>query len=331
MKSPNQLYILFFLLLSSVLLSAQSSSTKPVLPKSNIKAVFSDSVKAKKDTSTTNSSTRAAAAAKNPFDVFRQDTPDVEVTATPTTGNPFDIYRSADPSGGQRTFQAVKKRIVIKPKTGNFRFTMLVMMLAYLMVLVGSSRSFLQKIYGGFLNDNLLRIQYRELSSVTLPGYLAFYALFIANISIFTYLVLDYLGNVGTDNRLEILFSCIFGIAIAFVLKHFILSLVGFVFPISKEVGLYAMTISVFNIILGLILAPMNLLVAYAPTTMTKNLLLLTVAMIALVYGYRIIRSLLIGLRFVGENLFHFLLYLCTMEIAPLMVIAKFIADKIGE
>jgi Domain of unknown function (DUF4271) len=327
MKPTNQLYILFFLLISSFLLSAQNGSTKPALPKSNIKAIFSDSVKSKKDTA----STRAAATSKNPFEVFRQDTPDIEVKTAQTTGNPFDIYRSADPAGVQRTFQAVKKRIVIKPKAGNFRFTMLVSMLAYLMVLVGSSRSFLQKIYGGFLNDNLLRIQYRELSSVTLPGYMAFYALFIANIAIFAYLALDYLGNVGADNRLEILFSCIFGIAIAFVLKHFILSIIGFVFPITKEVGLYTMTISVFNIILGLILAPMNLLVAYAPANMTKNLLLLTIGIIVLVYGYRIIRSLIIGLRFVGENLFHFLLYLCTMEIAPILVIAKFIADKIGE
>jgi Domain of unknown function (DUF4271) len=326
MKPTNQLYILFFLLISSFLLSAQNGSAKATLSKSNIKAIFSDSVKSKKDTASTR-----AAASKNPFEVFRQDTPDVEVKTAQITGNPFDIYRSADPAGVQRTFQAVKKRIVIKPKAGNFRFTMLVAMLAYLMVLVGSSRSFLQKIYGGFLNDNLLRIQYRELSSVTLPGYLAFYTLFIGNIAIFIYLALDYLGNIGADNRLEILLTCIFGIAIAFILKHFILSIIGFVFPITKEVGLYTMTISVFNIILGLVLAPMNLLVAYAPATMTKNLLFLTVGIIVLVYGYRLIRSLIIGLRFVGENLFHFLLYLCTMEIAPILVIAKFIADKIGE
>jgi hypothetical protein len=58
--------------------------------------------------------------------------------------------------------------------------------------------------------------------------------------------------------------------------------------------------------------------------------LIFTIAAILLVYGYRLIRSLLIGFRFVGENLFHFLLYLCAIEIAPIMVIAKFITEKIG-
>lgn len=325
MKLRNQIFVLIYLVGSSISLLAQTSASRQALPKSNIKVIFSDSTKAKKDT------VAQVAAPKNPFDVFRQDTPTEPTAKVATnTGNPFDIYRSADPSGSQRTFQAVKKRIVIKQKPGNFRFWMLLGMLSYLMFLVSTSRSFLQKIYGGFLNDNLLRIQYRELSGVTLPGYLVFYTLSIINAAIFAYLALDFSGNVSPDNRLEILLSCIFGIAIAFMLKHIVLGLMGFIFPITKEVGLYTMTISVFNIILGLMLAPMNLLIAYAPATMTKGLLIFAIAAILLVYGYRLIRSLLIGFRFVGENLFHFLLYLCAIEIAPIMVIAKFITDKIG-
>ncbi|MCK4569265.1 MAG: DUF4271 domain-containing protein, partial [Bacteroidales bacterium] len=46
-------------------------------------------------------------------------------------------------------------------------------------------------------------------------------------------------------------------------------------------------------------------------------------AIIPLVYILRIIREAVIGFRLINFSVFHLFLYLCTLEILPLIVLAK--------
>jgi hypothetical protein len=116
---------------------------------------------------------------------------------------------------------------------------------------------------------------------------------------------------------------CIGGISLIFILKHILLKIVGAIFPIEKELGTYSFTIIVFQIILGIALLPFMIFIAYGTEELIPYAIYGAFIMIGIFYIYRSLRGLFIGNRFLAYHKFHFLLYICTVEIAPLVVLLK--------
>ena len=97
------------------------------------------------------------------------------------------------------------------------------------------------------------------------------------------------------------------------------------IFPIEKEVTEYSYTLMVFNIIIGIFLAPMVLFTAYASEGMERWMIKFTIFALAIVFLFRGLRGLFIASRFFAWHKFHFLLYLCAVELMPLVVTLKLI------
>lgn len=85
----------------------------------------------------------------------------------------------------------------------------------------------------------------------------------------------------------------------------------------------YIQNILIYNLALGIFMLPLLLLIVY-----TYHLLFLYLAGIlaAIILGLRFIRGIAIGLSDPKFSLFHLFLYLCTLEILPLLFIAKFLS-----
>jgi len=115
-----------------------------------------------------------------------------------------------------------------------------------------------------------------------------------------------------------------------FTCKHLALNIISNVLPISKDIKQYSFTIVIFGIILGLLLIPANVLIAFGSPGMTKILIYGSLTSILLLYLFRILRSLFIASRYITLHKFHFFMYLCTVEIAPLAVLVKAILLKTG-
>jgi len=104
-----------------------------------------------------------------------------------------------------------------------------------------------------------------------------------------------------------------------------IISVLGYIFPIEKVSSLYNFTLIVFAINLGLFLLPFNLLIAFGPDSLKPGIFYLSAVLIGLVIAFRSLRALFQSSRLVFENKFHFFLYLCTIEIAPVVVLLKLV------
>lgn len=199
-----------------------------------------------------------------------------------------------------------------------------------LAVLATLFRPYFQKIFRAFSNDNMLSQAHREyLQGQRLP-YIAFYLTFMVNAGIFLFLLLRRYFDVKLDyNNWQLLLLCIVAVAAGFLFKHLLLFFVGWVFPVQKEIGTYSFTIIIFSIFIGIILFGANVFLALG----TENILLggikLIVGIIALIYAFRAFRGLLIGSRFIPLYIFHFLLYICTAEIAPVAVVVKLIMNQL--
>lgn len=270
-------------------------------------------------------------AQSNPFEL-KPRLPKEAVEQAAASGNPFDIV--VPPAGeapvvspaapGQPSASAdVPHRSPDEARYSRFLFTVVILLFLLLVILVTLFRAIPGRVYRAFLNDNLLSQLHREQGSIVSPPYFLFYLFFFFNAGFFLYL-LAWHYQVPVVGRHWLSFLLLTGgLAVLFAGKHLLMKVLEAVLPVKKELRLYSFTIIIFSIALGILLIPFNLLIAYGPAEAVPGVITLALVAIALVMGFRFVRGIFIGARALAANLFHFLLYICTVEIAPALIIAK--------
>ncbi len=272
----------------------------------------------------------------NPFDLeHRLEKGEVNRQAPVNAGNPFDIERietevvtpekrtSITPTTSPSKTTKKKKRP--QKHSSSFVFWLITIMLIVMTFLLTLYNSIIEKSYRSFINENFLKMVHRDQGRIVSPHYMVFYILFFINLSIFVFLVARHFGWYITASPFWSYMICLGGVIMAFLFKHLLLMLIGAVFPLSKEVRQYSFTIVVFSIILGLALVPFNLLIAFTDPELARVLIYATIALIFGVYAYRAIRGLIIAGSYISLHTFHFFMYLCTAEIAPAVLLAKWV------
>lgn len=301
----------------------------------------------------TTSSSNIPESTTNPFE--QVDNQNKEATETPeaavmntNSGNPFDIspnFKAKNSKTSQSKTVSKKPKPNLENKkakadvdsqnkeqvtsqNSGFIFILVVIITVLFAVLLTLFRGYFAKVYQAFINDSQLRSAYREMGSTIILPYIVLYGMFVINASVLLYIVISKNGFYFGDNW-QSWFYILVGLLVVFLGKHLMLSFFGSTFPVSKEVKLYNFTIVVFNIILGAIFIPITLLYAYGPDNLLVVLGYLTTSIILLLYVYRSIRVLLIGGKYISSHKFHFFMYLCTAEIAPLLLLIKFISKNV--
>ena len=303
---------------------------------------------------------RAESSTINVFDVVRSDDPIVttssalqkanstteESTIIPEVGeedlslesfneqaeatNPFDVshipIRKSKLKKEANAFKPTvsTKKDAKKTEKGSNAFLFWLNLLTgfILAIVINTQRGALTKISKAITNENVLKLNHREEKKGVNGHYILLYFSFIVNAAIFAYLVLYNLYN---QSGWYIFQLCFFTILLVYVVRHIFLSLVSASFPIQKEVSLYGFTIQSFNLFIGIVLIPLNLVIAFGPENIAVSLIYLTMIIIGLLIVLRSFRGLLISSRWISTNLFHFFLYLCAFEILPILLLIKVI------
>lgn len=204
----------------------------------------------------------------------------------------------------------------------------IILSLLLLTSLLTANRGAIQKSWRAIGNDNYLRSLYREYSSMPWIFWL-FYLHFLINAGFFTYLTLIYFGKVFLTPILLLIF-CIAALSGIYFLKHLTLNIVGNTFPVAKETNLYSFVTLLVNVLLGLILSPINLVIAFGPEAALPYTIWAGAGFLVLSYFFRQLKGLFIAGRIIQSYVFHFFLYLCTAEIAPLLILGKLAFDNFG-
>jgi hypothetical protein len=84
-----------------------------------------------------------------------------------------------------------------------------------------------------------------------------------------------------------------------------------------------------FSQLSGVILLPFAVLTQYGPAALLEPAIYGGAFIVAGVYVYRLFRSFSVGLSS-GSTAFHLFLYLCTLEIIPLIVLIRVLVTEIG-
>ena len=186
---------------------------------------------------------------------------------------------------------------------------------------ISSNKSLVNNILRAVLNDNYLNLIYRAQKKSGSFHYYILYFVFAVNAGLFLYFTLSHLV---LENELPMLWRCVILIGIIYAVRHLFMSYMAYVYPFEKEAEQYAFTILIFNIFLGLVLLPINVFIAFSPEPISTFFLYGGLAMISIVYVFRQLRGIFISSRLLVTNKFYFLLYLCAVEIAPILLLVKY-------
>ncbi len=293
----------------------------------------------------------------NPFDIQSRtstptatvevDSPAEDTVSKAVSNNPFDLVsESSAIVPVQKPKPAItppkktpEPEVAPKPELRNtapvstskgFLFSLILSIMITLTLLITLLRGILAKGFRAFFNDNILSQLHREHGPVGNMPYLLFYFFFFFNLTAFVWLANSHFQWAKLDGNWKTVGMIALGVLFVFFVKHFLLKVIEIVFPVEKEVRLYNFTIIVFSMILGMFLVPLNTLLAYGPQEMAKPVFYGAVSLIGLIYLYRAFRGILIGARFLSLHKFHFLLYICAIEIAPLVVLWKWATSQTG-
>jgi hypothetical protein len=120
-------------------------------------------------------------------------------------------------------------------------------------------------------------------------------------------------------------------IILVMVLRYLFLLLASLMFSAGKEISYYNYNeLQIFRCA-GLILFPVLALLYFSPQPYSKIFFMFSLVIIGTFFLYRYLRGFEIGKAYFFRNIFHFLIYICTLEIAPILIGIRFVSNLLHQ
>jgi len=149
---------------------------------------------------------------------------------------------------------------------------------------------------------------------------------FYINISMFIFLILKLL-NIKVDlSDWKLYLLLILSLFIMYLGKRVANRILGYVFGNNDVVSEYLTNVWIYNIILGVFILPFIISIPFVPPEFKLPLMYIGIAIIILSLLFRILRNFRIAFK-IKLSIFYLILYLCTLEILPILIIGKMISN----
>ncbi|MGB8192228.1 MAG: DUF4271 domain-containing protein [Chitinophagaceae bacterium] len=184
-------------------------------------------------------------------------------------------------------------------------------------------RKYINNLVSIFLRITLRQQQLREqLLQTPLPS-LMLNIFFLLVGGFYASLLLDYYKYHPHPNFWIQTLYCVGILALIYAGKFIILKFLGWVFNLSKATDTYIFIVFLVNKMLGILLLPFLVLIAFYTGQAQQVFVTLSLMLILVLFAYRFVFSFGPIRAEIKVNPFHFFLYLCAFEIAPLLLIYK--------
>ncbi len=238
--------------------------------------------------------------------------------------NPFDVdhvpLRKLAASNSSVTTSTIND----KERNNNFLFWYLLLATVLFAIVINTNYKSLSLAGKSIINDNLLKLFMREQEDRFSLSIFLLYIVFFINLSVFIYILAHYKFNLEID--LRFIFYILFVLGF-YLTKHLLLAFLGFVYEIDKYTSIYSFTIMVTNIIIGIMLLPLNFVFTFSNEPFKNIAFIFSLVFIAAILIIRVLRGIFIVSHQFFNYFFQIIIYLCAFEIAPMFVLAKFLMN----
>ena len=142
---------------------------------------------------------------------------------------------------------------------------------------------------------------------------------FLISLSVYISILLSY-STSGFNNNFEIsiFFKTLFVVVLFIYTKYLFEILVGWSFKIRKIIIAFNLQKNSFNKLIGIIIILFNSLSIYSfPGSVT--FIKISIFFVILLYLVGLYKVILLNYHLILSNMFYFILYLCTLEIVPIL------------
>ncbi|RTL57161.1 MAG: DUF4271 domain-containing protein [Sphingobacteriales bacterium] len=202
-------------------------------------------------------------------------------------------------------------------------FYLMLALLFFLAILRISYHKYFNNLFRLFFRTTLRQSQVKEQLVQSQLSNLLFNIFFFIASGVYLFLLVRYYDISITSNKWRELGTCFALITILYTVKFAVLKASGWVFGIKPAIETYTFIVFLVNKVLGVLLIPFIILMAFAANNIAKIALTLSLLMIVSMFIYRFVRSYLPIQNDIKVSRFHFFLYLCAFEITPLLLIYK--------
>lgn len=191
------------------------------------------------------------------------------------------------------------------------------------------NRKRLVAVVRAFFAKRLVMQISREGSIISEGMSFSMFLIFISSYSLFIYLIIDHFLNTENINYWGVVFyiEIFIGLLLFLFFKFLLIKITEVIFKTKELSSAYLINYYVFLFFEGIIVLPLITLIIYLPDNYSKIILIGSIILMTIVYLFRLYRGIFIGLSSKKYNLFQLFLYLCTHEIIPVLLIAKFGKD----
>jgi hypothetical protein len=209
-------------------------------------------------------------------------------------------------------------------------FALFVLQLFVLIYLKVAYLKRMEEYVKAYFNLNLSQQLFREQEAVLSFQVLIMMFNFLLSCSLLIYVMVDYFLHPEYANPLLIFLQIFLAVAIIYAAKYFGYRTIEIIFPFTEEMNFFRFTYFMNQKLLGVVLIPFIYAAVYSEVGAAKFFLFASAGLFLFSIVIRSIKGLMIGAKFLRQNTFHFLLYICTFEIAPLIILMKWLQILAG-
>jgi Domain of unknown function (DUF4271) len=223
-------------------------------------------------------------------------------------------------SSGTAVSMAVKPK---KSKSAEGVFYLLAGLVLLMAIIKFFFARYFANLFRVFFNTSLRQGQLTDqLLQAKLPS-LFFNLFFIISAGTYAYFLLQHYGFITTQQKWVLLGACIGVLGLVYVVKYSTLKFTGWVTGYKSSTDIYIFIIFLIGKILGVILIPFMVLIAFAKLPIANAAALISLLMVGLLFLLRFIRSYGLLQNQLKVSRFHFFLYIAGVEIIPLLLLYK--------
>lgn len=273
--------------------------------------------------------TAILAGAQPPADTLPSGEP-VQQPSTQVATSGAPVLQKMDSLLGQNRFLNSKGTPVSvyqnrrQPVSDNNTFYLLAGLLLFFGIIKTVFDKYFSTLFRVFFNSSLRQGQLTDqLMQAKLPS-LLFNMLFVFSAGMYVYFLLrnHFMQPAQTFNWWLLLFSIAAFVAV-YSIKFVGIKVLSAVTGFKTEGDTYIFIVFLVNKIIGILLLPVLAVLAFSDAVLVKGMLPVSMVIIALLMLFRFIRSYSLLQSRLKVNAFHFMLYIFSFEVLPVIVIYK--------
>jgi|GEM_PF-1207763 len=223
-------------------------------------------------------------------------------------------------------------RLVVNPidRTQEADYIFYLLLLVFLIIVIGVNRDFnyFENMFRALVNYRLSLQFAREQASNRTAASVLYTLLFNLLFALFLVRLLETVGVNSLLVAFEAGWLLLFiVISVIYSVKYVFYKFIGRIFGLKEQASYYLSQVFLMNRILALLLLPALTILYYAPSEAAYLVVIVLIVAVASAVVLRYVRGIRITSQVLGANTLHFILYFCTVEILPTLIISKLLLN----